>query len=338
MSDPDTEEIVDRLEDSLKSPYPADSKVWSAIIETLADEILELEQAREKVAKGKFVTDAEGEQLNRIGELFDIERRSDEADDVFRARLQVALRSQITSATVTELENVVSVLLDMPTSEVTIEEPFELNAAHISIDVPGDALEDSELTYSQFIDIVSSVVAAGVGVGILVSIDQEEPVFFKDAAPFDDVVTVPKGVLSDDAPFDDVVEIDLAGLNDRGRFSTIEPGVAFWNENSWDMDTYSTRLFEYEYENATTGAFGDTSSVPLIVVESDTNKLSDSITIGIPVADDDKVGLSDTVDIPDGTIGTHISTVSDKCEEEIHTIQRAVYGTGRYDIDPYEVT
>lgn len=268
MSDQDTQEIVSRLEDSLKTPYPSDGKLWSALIETLADEIYELEEAREKVVQGKFVTDAQGEQLSRLGELFGIERRSNEERDVFRARLQVALRSQITSATVSEIENAVAVLLEANVEDIRVREPFNLAPASMNIDIPDEYLFNSDLSDTQFVTIVRSVVAAGVDIAILVTEEQEAKVILSDEAEVGPDAEVLESLLGGDAGFidpgrekedtvsiedvavtdDENENVDTTGLDDRGRLNSHEVGSMRSETGEWNVDAFSMVLDEFEKE------------------------------------------------------------------------------------------
>lgn len=170
------EEVRERLEGTLLSAYPADEDIWNAILEAFAAEFAEIEEAREQVLQSKFVTDATGEQLDRLGEIFDVNRRRGEPDSNFRARLQVALRAQLTSATVDDIREVIAVLLDIEVSEVEIEEPYDREPMHLNVSVDSEALSDAGIGDDEFISVVDTVVAIGVSVGLLIEFEVEEVV------------------------------------------------------------------------------------------------------------------------------------------------------------------
>ncbi|ADD07787.1 virus protein phiCh1-VP31 (plasmid) [Natrialba magadii ATCC 43099] len=185
------EDVRERLERTLNSPYPTDGDIWNAILETFAAEFAELEEAREQVLESKFVTDATGEQLDRLGTIFDLDRQRGEPDSNYRARLQVALRAQLTSATVDEIRDVIAVLLDIDAADVEIEEPYDREPMHLNVSVDGEALDDAGIGDDEFISVVDTVVAIGVSVGLLIEFDVEEIVGVQDdvSAEIDTVQT-----------------------------------------------------------------------------------------------------------------------------------------------------
>jgi len=160
MSSSDDRTPRERLESNLKSPYPADGPVWSALIAAVAKEIAELETARQSVLAAKFVSSAEAEQLDRLASIFELERRTGEPDARFRIRLQTALRAQLSSATVSDLRETVGVLLGGSASDVVVEEP--------EADQP-------------VVDEIAVAPRAGVGVGEKAVALLENPVVFPDA-------------------------------------------------------------------------------------------------------------------------------------------------------------
>lgn len=155
-------EIEGRLKQSLKSPYPENGTVWSALIETLADEIEEIETARDRSEKEKFITDASKNGLDRIAELFQVERKSDETDSEFRVRLQVILRSQLTSATSDEVLEVVRVFLDTNRDQIEMRENRGGEDAQFIISIPANTVGEMGLPTTTINSILGDISAAGV--------------------------------------------------------------------------------------------------------------------------------------------------------------------------------
>ncbi|QBI90036.1 uncharacterized protein ChaoS9_145 [Halobacterium phage ChaoS9] len=166
----------ERLEGSLKSPYPANDEVWDALLTAFANQFEQLEAARNEVLASKFVTDATDDQLDKLATIFDVDRQRGEPDAIFRARLQVALRAQLTSATVDEIREVIAVLLDIDISDFEIEEPYRREPMHLNVNVANEALVEAGLTDDEFISVVDTVVAIGVSVGLLIEFEVEEVV------------------------------------------------------------------------------------------------------------------------------------------------------------------
>jgi hypothetical protein len=154
----------ERIEESLKTPYPADGKVWGALIAALASEFDDFEATLEDVDVAKFVDTATGQRLDRLGDVFDVDRETGESDDKYRIRIQVALRELFSSGTVQEIKSAIAVLLDVGESEVVIDEPYDVEAARIDVGVFESELEDRGISITDFDDFVDGLAAGGVGI------------------------------------------------------------------------------------------------------------------------------------------------------------------------------
>lgn len=230
----------ERLEEILKTPYPADGEVWSAFLAALSSEFDDFESELDTILGQKFVETATGEPLNKIADIFELDRHSTESLDEFRARIKAALRSQITSATLPEIREVAALLLESETDAVPVEEPFHLEPTSVLLDV-GDELQQVAISDATFIDVVESVVAAGVQVGILVSETHSETVAIDDI-----------GVAGDEV---DGLEVLAIGDSSWNRTDAIQQGV--WNEGRYDLDFWNTALQEFSVTETITLAIAD---------------------------------------------------------------------------------
>lgn len=158
-------DVYERLRFSLKTPYEADARVWHALLTAFASEFGEIQTARRHINDNTFVTTATGGSLDKIAELFDVERRTDETDEQTRLAIQTALRSQITSATTPELIEVISFLLDIDPEEIEIEESTG-TTPRINIIIDPDIFE--QRTAENFTREIQPLTAAGVlAVGLI---------------------------------------------------------------------------------------------------------------------------------------------------------------------------
>jgi len=176
----DNSEPRERLEETLKSPYPDDGDTWNALLKALAAEFDEHQEAIADVRDSKFVDDATGQQLDRLASIFQLERKTGETDDSLRGRIKTALRSQITSATVPEIRDVVSVLSGAPLEDIGVRESYLGSPTEIQIELPTEYLNDLEMSDSEFMRIVENVVAVGVAVGILFELHPKTDVVATD--------------------------------------------------------------------------------------------------------------------------------------------------------------
>lgn len=150
----------DRLAENLKTPYSADAPVWSALLDAFAAEFEALEQVRAEVQASKFVGDADEESLERLAELFDVERRTNEDLELFRIRVQIALRQQLSTATIREIRETVGVLLDIGIEDVVVRSRSEPAAADLG--VPQQSVDELGLTTQQLVDEAEALAAGGV--------------------------------------------------------------------------------------------------------------------------------------------------------------------------------
>lgn len=156
----------ERITESFKSPYNTEGAVLSAVIAAFANEQSEYSEALETIESSKFVEDADPESLNRLAELFDLERRTGESVESFRLRLKVEFRKRITSATVPEVSSIIAAVLGLEPTQYEIEE--------IPLDQPATfrvALESrsvSNVEYNQDVigELLDDISAAGVNAAI----------------------------------------------------------------------------------------------------------------------------------------------------------------------------
>jgi len=308
----------ERLEASLKTPYPADGPVWSAFLDALEAEFEELNRARQQIAASRFVDTAGAAELERLATIFDLERRTDDSLPEFRLRIKAALRSQITSATVPEIAEIVALLLGVETNAIAVDEPSHLEPATIFLDV-ADELQGVEISDSTFIEVVESVVAAGVQVGILVSEEHSDSLVIGDIGVAGDEVDGPEVLgIEDTGELDTIVdETDSLGLADTGEVETIvqeadavalgddpwhrtdaiQQGV--WNEGRYDLDFWNTALQEFSVTEPVTLAIAD-------------------------------VGLVD-----DEPTAIETAALADDVDARIEAVETATWNEGRVNIDGY---
>ena len=160
----------ERLAENLKTPYSADEEAWSALLDTFAAEIAELEEVRAQVRAAKFVETADPASLERLAGRFDLERRTNEPLEEFRARVKVGLRSQLASGTVPEIRDVAMVLLNADRQDLEVREPVN-ESAFIQLAIDTNEV-DVPISPAVLSEIISEVSAAGVNVGVNIFIGE----------------------------------------------------------------------------------------------------------------------------------------------------------------------
>ena len=267
----------ERLEESLTSPYDPEEQTWSALLTALANEFDDHEQTLDDVFVEKFIDSATGEQLNKIASLFEMERRGSETVAAFRARVKTGLRAQLTSATVDEIKEVAALLLNADTSEIILEERFTFGAAQFYLDV-GEVISGEDISEAEFINTISSVVAAGVGVGILAKRPESDTLVLDDTQVVGDRVEETEAVklVATSVVDDDVTETESFGFADTGTVSDVDPPTqAFWNDSAHNFDFYDTALASFLVEAFETVGLVDSAGFPE-VLETEAVELTDT--------------------------------------------------------------
>jgi len=193
-------------------------------------------------------------------------------------------------------------LLATDVNRVNVEEPFDHAQAQILLDVR-DELATVDITSSQFIDVVDAAVAAGVGVGILLTERFEDRVAIEDAA---------------------VVQNDIASsepliVNDTTHTRIEESRQSYWNEGRWNLDHYDTlkAVLENE-EHSATLVFADSSAIDdILLVTSESLVIDDAAVVQTDVAATEDIATKDTL------------------HERIEPVEEAVWNEGRWNIDAY---
>lgn len=153
----------ERLASEIKTPYDSEGDTWSALLDAIASELDAIETARAEVRASKFVDTADEASLARLADLFELTRRNTESVAEFRARVKVALRSQLASGTLAELREVATVLLDISRDELTLEEPSD-QTAFVDARLPAGSVGASDVRPLALEDTLKTTTAAGVGV------------------------------------------------------------------------------------------------------------------------------------------------------------------------------
>lgn len=114
-----------------------------------------------EVLDSRHINTAEGKELDKIGEIGDISRKSGESDDKYRARIKAKLVSGNSSATFDDVVNFTSSILGIKTSELGIKNEFQDKAVAVVIGIASDAFEDTNLTEKEVLEILNTLVSAG---------------------------------------------------------------------------------------------------------------------------------------------------------------------------------
>lgn len=94
--------------------------------------------------------------------MFGISRWQGETDAHLRKRIKLQLPIHTTSATIDEILDDSTMLLDCTTDEIRVYETFDVEPARFDVFIDEHVLTDAEVTVPEYVDLMQNVKAAGV--------------------------------------------------------------------------------------------------------------------------------------------------------------------------------
>lgn len=102
--------------------------ILSRYLEASEEELESVNEDIEKILSSKFVDKAEGDELDRLGELFGtLGKRNERTDTQYRIYLKSVVQSFISRGTQNGIKTAVSAATDVPVDDITINENFKEN-------------------------------------------------------------------------------------------------------------------------------------------------------------------------------------------------------------------
>lgn len=154
-------EAVRRLVRRLPSAYTrregSNLHKFFSVVETSAEE-----STIAAVRDAHVVNKAFGKSLENIGQLLNVRRRQGESDEHLRTRLKVAGATATCTATIEDVQRVVAVALQVPTSRIRVEERHDVEPAYFDVWVYLQDVMNAGLTKEELRDVLRDIKPAGV--------------------------------------------------------------------------------------------------------------------------------------------------------------------------------
>lgn len=159
----ETDAVRERAEEVIKSPFPThDGTVWDSLLTTILTSAEIQNEVAQNLIDARFVDTATRKQLGLIAELFHLERKPNEGDVHFRARIKSQLPRQTTTTTIDEILRISASLLNTDPQRIDVVESFNVEPARFDVHVEDIVFDDSTITVSEFETLLQDVKAAGV--------------------------------------------------------------------------------------------------------------------------------------------------------------------------------
>lgn len=153
----------DRASDVLKSAFtPGDDSTWDKFLTTVTDEFEAEYAAIRQVEAQRDIDTAVGEPLEKIGRQFHVNRRHGEADPHLRRRIKLQLPKHTTSATLDEIIDASTLLLDCDPAQLELHETFDIEPGRFDVFIREQVLKDADVTVSQYVNLIQEVKGGGI--------------------------------------------------------------------------------------------------------------------------------------------------------------------------------
>jgi hypothetical protein len=129
-----------------------------ALVKSLLGAADSVDTTLEDVFDSHHINSAEGEALDKFGELVQVDRQTNEADDVYRARIKAAFRVGNTSTTFDEFSQLAAEILNTDIQNIDFIPDYP---AEIELSSDLSLIDNTDLTAEQLGDILSGAVPAG---------------------------------------------------------------------------------------------------------------------------------------------------------------------------------
>lgn len=158
----------ERAEEHMKSAFKTDSgSVWDRMLETILLEFELEHETIEHIIDSRFVNDATMYQLDLIADYFGLDRRPNETDGQFRARIKSQLPRHTTNTTIDDIVRVSAQLLDTDPARVNVIESFDIEPARFDVRVEDIVWSEADIDLDDFEALLQDMKAAGVRVNTL---------------------------------------------------------------------------------------------------------------------------------------------------------------------------
>jgi uncharacterized phage protein gp47/JayE len=158
------EDIVDNWDHSIDLREEDD---LYKLLQVVARENQRIDLDIEYIYDNKFVNTATGKELEKIGELVGVRRKTAEPDTKLRKRIKGEFAVQASDTTFKQFASIALTLLETEPEGIEIHTPPETAAKVVEIQIDGSVIDDNALTKSELIDMLNRVVSIDARVNII---------------------------------------------------------------------------------------------------------------------------------------------------------------------------
>jgi hypothetical protein len=152
-----------RAEDVMLSAFPhGGGDTWNDLLDTLAAEFRTDLGLIDQLTAAKYIDTAQGAQIERIGDLVGVPKRTDETYESYRRRVKLAIPSSTRSATITDVTEMSAFLLECDLPDIEYVEAPSVEPARFDLQINENVFSETTSTVSEFEGLLQKIKPAGV--------------------------------------------------------------------------------------------------------------------------------------------------------------------------------
>jgi len=137
------------------------------LLEVVALENNRIDLDIEEVYDDKFLSSATGEELEKIGDLVGVNRKTAEGDEKLRKRIQGEFAAQASDTTHEVFASAMLSILGTNKNAVTVNTPPDTVPKVVEVEVDGSIISDNPLTKTELAKLLDKTVSADAKVNIV---------------------------------------------------------------------------------------------------------------------------------------------------------------------------
>jgi hypothetical protein len=151
-----------------KYPIPVEEKTeLYKLLQVSSKENKRINLDIETIYNNRFVTSATGDELEKIGELVGVRRKTAEGDKKLRKRIRGEFAAQASDTTFETFAVAALSILDADPDNISIEKPPTTVDKVVNLYVDGGILDDNPLSNTEITDLLDRTVSAGAKVNLI---------------------------------------------------------------------------------------------------------------------------------------------------------------------------
>lgn len=139
----------------------APNSTMHRLFEALLLELDRTDENLEEIYEQQHISSATGDDLDQFGELVDVDRKTGEGDDKYRARIKTAFRASTMSATYDEFAEFCAAVLDTNVKNLEFVTNYGGDPATVRVSAPVDVYDALNITNAEVEDVLDDGVPAG---------------------------------------------------------------------------------------------------------------------------------------------------------------------------------